>query len=466
MSVNPEFLRNLMLQLSLQRLLIAPFAIGTVCLVTWLGTESDPAVLAEVADVIFWVLVLLWGTRRAADALAEEVSGGTWDSQRLSALGAWPMTWGKFFGGTVYVWYCAAFSLGIWLLSALQTRPVADALQDALFMVGGGLFAQIVAFAASLMFLRKQPLARRLPVTFCQLLGLGAGLLMRSEPGQIASLWFEIDTVDWYGLAIEPNLFHLLSLVAFIAWALIGAYRLMRAELQFRAWPWVWLCFAVFLMVYVEGFFDDLLGKTHPQAGLNLLAPLAVGVLLTYAGLFAEQKDIIRYRWAFRALRSGDWRRGFALLPLWVPTFGLAAALAIVNAVHANPAVLAGPLEPEIRDLGVLPTPAAFVALICFLARDVALVLALNFGHKRRRADMAALVYLVVLYGPLPGIIVMLGFDPLGSFFYPASFGNPLLTVGPPAFEAAAMIALLVFRWRAANRAIRPAPAEAARAAA
>lgn len=466
MSTNPEFLRNLMLQLSLQRFLIAPFAFGAIFLVTWLGTENDPTVLAEVANVIFWVLVLLWGTRRAADALAEEISGGTWDSQRLSALGAWPMTWGKFFGGTVYVWYCAAFCLGVWLLATLQTRPAAEALQEALFMVGDGLFAQMVAFAASLMFLRKQPLARRLPVTFCQLLGLGAGLLMRSEPGQIANLWLEVETVDWYGLEIEPNLFHLLSLTAFGAWALIGAYRLMRAELQFRAWPWIWLCFAVFLMAYAEGFFHNLLGAAHPQAGLNLLAPLAVGVLLTYAVLFAEQKDVVRYRWALRALRSGDWRRGFALLPLWVPTFGLAAALAIANAIQADPAVLAGAWEPEIRDLGVLPTPAVFIALICFLARDVALVLALNFGRKRRRADMTALVYLVVLYGPLPGIIVVLGFDPIGSLFYPASFGDPLLTIVPPALEAAAMIALLAFRWRAADEAIRPAPAEAARAAA
>jgi hypothetical protein len=40
-----------------------------------------------------------------------------------------------------------------------------------------------------------------------------------------------------------------------------------------------------------------------------------------------------------------------------------------------------------------------------------------------------------------------------------------LLTLGPPALEAAAMIALLALRWRAANRAIRPAPVEATGAA-
>jgi hypothetical protein len=465
MSISPEFVRNLTLQLSLQRFLIAPFAIGAVFLVTWLGADNDPVTLAEIAELLFWVLVLLWGTRRAAEALAEEVSGGTWDSQRMSALGAWSMAWGKFFGGTIYVWYCAGLGLAVWILARLQVEPASDTLREALFMVGSGLFAQIVAFAAGLMFLRKQPLSRRLPVTFCQLLGLGAGLLLRSEPGRVADLWFETGPVAWYGLRIDPDLFHLLSLAAFSAWSLAAAYRLMRAELQFRTWPWVWIGFVVFLMVYAEGFFHAFLAEVRPGAGITLLVPLAVGVGLTYAALFGEQKDVVRYRWALRTLGAGDWRRGLALLPLWVPTCLMVAGLAIINAIRIDPTALAGSLEQEVRDLGILPTPAAFVALLCFLLRDVALVLALNFGRQRRRADLTAVVYLVVLYGPLPGIVMALGLEPLGSLFYPASLGSPVLTLGPPALEAAAMIALLALRWRAANRAIRPAPVEATGAA-
>ena len=32
-------------------------------------------------------------------------------NQRMSGLGAWQMAWGKLLGGTVFVWYCAAFAL-------------------------------------------------------------------------------------------------------------------------------------------------------------------------------------------------------------------------------------------------------------------------------------------------------------------------------------------------------------------
>ncbi len=459
MSANPEFLRNLRLQFSLQRLLIAPFAIGAVVLLAWIGTDHDAKTLEQVTRFLFSVIVLLWGTRRAADALAEEVSGGTWDSQRMSALGAWQMAWGKFFGGTAYVWYCGMLCLGVWLFASLELQAPEAAIRDAGYMVGDGLFGQMVAFAAGLMFLRKQPLSRRLPITFCQILGLGAGMLMQNEPGRIAERWFESGPVGWYGLPIEPGLFHLLSLSAFAGWAMLGFYRLMRAELQFRTWPWAWLGFAAFAMVYGQGFFHDLLPAVS-GAGFDLLVPLAIGVVLVYAALFGEAKDIVRYRWTLRSLGDGDWRRALALLPLWIPTYLAVAAVAVVVALRIEPGPLVGAFETDLRDIGILPTPAVFVALLLFLARDIALVLALNFGRRARRADLAAFIYLVVLYGPLPGIIVAVGLRPLATIFYPASMGSALLTVGPPAIEAAVMIGLLAVRWQAANRSIRPPATE------
>jgi len=464
MSLNPEFGRNLRLQLSLQRFLLAPFALGAVFLVAWIGTDHNAETVEQVARFLFGLIVLLWGTRRAADALAEEVSGGTWDSQRMSALGAWSMTWGKFFGGTIYVWYCASLCLVVWLAASWQLQVPPAAVRDGLFMVGDGLFGQIVAFAAALMFLQKQPLARRLPVTFCQLLGLGAGVLMQNEPGRIARLWFDSSPVAWYGLRLDPGPFHLLSLAAFTAWGLFGAYRLMRAQLQFRTWPWAWLGFVVFLMVYVEGFLNDLLDPLGSGSGARLLAPLAIGVTLTYSVLFGEAKDIVRYRWTLRSLRSGDWRRTFALLPLWVPTYLVVVALALVVASRIDGLLLGAEFADALRGIGILPEPAVFVALLCFLARDIALVLALNFARRSRRADLSAFVYLLVLYGPLPGIITMLGAAPIASFFYPASVGGIVGTVGPPAVEALVMIGLLAVRWRAANQAIRPAAAETAAA--
>ena len=86
--MNPELRRNLWLQLSPQRLIAAPVALGIVFGLGWL---TAPQWLSSIGLTIFYLLIGFWGTRRAADTLAEETAGGTWDGQRLSSLGAWAM---------------------------------------------------------------------------------------------------------------------------------------------------------------------------------------------------------------------------------------------------------------------------------------------------------------------------------------------------------------------------------------
>ena len=108
--MNPELRRNLWLQFSLTRLLLAPVAIGALLTLTWVVSDRSLAAVAEVARAIYYLLVILWGTRRAADLVADEIAGGTWDGQRMSALGAWQMSWGKLLGGTSYVWYAAGLA--------------------------------------------------------------------------------------------------------------------------------------------------------------------------------------------------------------------------------------------------------------------------------------------------------------------------------------------------------------------
>ncbi len=44
------------------------------------------------------------------------------------------------------------------------------------------------------------------------------------------------------------------SAAVFTAWALLGAWRLMRAELLYVNRPWVWTLFTLFCMAYAAGF--------------------------------------------------------------------------------------------------------------------------------------------------------------------------------------------------------------------
>src|SRR5471030_950245 len=163
--MNPELRRNLWLQFSPLRVVIAPVAIGVILLLVWLVAAHSERTVAEVSEWMFLILTLLWGTRRAADLVAEEIAGGTWDSQRMSSLGAWQMTWGKFTGGISYVWYSAAiaFIARLWALASVGTLPwQEDAAVRNLQLLGVALLGQSVSFLVSLVLLRKQVMRRRL----------------------------------------------------------------------------------------------------------------------------------------------------------------------------------------------------------------------------------------------------------------------------------------------------------------
>jgi hypothetical protein len=465
MSLNPEFQRNLWLQISAQRLIAAPVVIGLGFALAHLGDVPRDEI-ADIAGWLFYALVAFWGTRRAADSVAEEVAGGTWDAQRMSALGAWTMSWGKLLGSTIYVWYCAALCLVVYLYGVAPGRPDMPAgriLVDLAVMIGTGLLGQAVAMAACLAILGRGAQGRRLPVTASQLIGLTVVVLVPFGEYVDPMVAAQMD-VTWYGMPAQTPVFALASLAAFLAWALIGVYRLMRIELQFRSYPFVWLLLVLFLMLYAEGFLYDTLRDPDAPGFAWLLVPALIAAALTYLVLFLQPKDIVRYRWLAASAASGDLRRVLALTPLWLPTFAITVALvvAIIAVDMGSTYRLPGRIEtlPEFADLREGGWAMALAALL-FMARDIALVLYLNFNKRRRRADVAAFIYLVVLYLPLPALAGVLEGDLLLPLFLPTPGASPLMAILPPLLQAAAMLALLARRMAAA----RPVMATAARPA-
>jgi hypothetical protein len=464
--MNPEFRRNLWLQFSPLRLAIAPAAVGIVLLLVWLVSDNSYALVAHAAEWYFLIIVLLWGTRRAADLVAEEVAGGTWDSQRMSALGAWTMTWGKFIGGISYVWYSAgfAFAVRLWAQNADGMTPFQGSTGiENLDLLGVGLFGQSVSFLASLVLLRKQVGRRRLGVTLSQFTGLLAAAIV---PGHIDIGWFQhnLPAIDWYGRAYRGPLFALVSLALFLGWSLFGGYRLMRSELQFRSMPWAWLGFALFLMVYGDGLLYRLIVDGDDPFTYWSILPFGLAYFMTYAALFLEPKDVVRYRAFAAALEAGQVPRALTLLPQWVPIFVVAAMLGI-------PLTLFGSFG-GINNLADLAGPAAWIwrlrtgmtfeilplALVLYLLRDILLVLFFNFGGRGGRADLIAIIVLVIAYLPASGVLAMLHADVLIPILAPYPTASPLISIAAPGIEAGIVAALVLQRMRAAGR-FRPVPA-------
>jgi hypothetical protein len=454
---NPEFRRNLLIELNLQRLVVLPAVLLAVAALTYWDGKPRPATLAQIGEFAFYLMVYLWGSRRAAASVAEEVSLHTWDGQRMSALGAWSMTWGKLFGATVYTWYGGLLALAMVvaaeILGGLKTPEFS--LQMALYRVAGGLLVHAVALAASLVLLSKGQALRRLNVTGPQAVGLLAGMVTFATLDGLLiyrrSNYAQPYDIDWYGLMLVPEMFYGLSLIAYAAWAVLAVHRLMRPALQFRCWPWAWTAFLVFVAVHISG---QLYGRLIDVAqGLTpwLAAPFLIALLGCYVVLLCDVNDARRYRALMAAWRRRGILGSLHLLPRWSP------AVILLMAISAL--LVASGMQGGWRELGVYPdhilTNGLVVSVVIFLWRDLLFVLLVNASSRYELPDLTAVAYLAVGYLLLAVVPVWFDFLEVAALFAPSSGATAGLW-GPIAGLAQVIVlgGLVVRLWR---RPLRPA---------
>ena len=443
---NPEFTRNLWLQLSWQRVLGAAAVIGIIYYASTFWGEVGQSFASVAGKWLFHFVIGLWSTRRAADALAEEVGGNTWEVQRMSGLSAWQMAWGKLLGGTAYPWLCGLFCLAL-MDAGLLARGFAqtEILYGNANLIASGLTAQAVSLSVALILLRKVQLRRRLMVTFAQVCGLL--VYANSLFGDVASLVNGPHLVSWYGNSYPATPFHLASLIVFGCWMWLGLYRLMRQELQYSNWPWAWLGFLAYAIIYIAGFEA---GQGQPVTAM-LVWPLITLVLLTYFSFLADPKDPVRYRWGLSALQSGDIGKALSLMPLWPISYVVTLLVGVVLAVLLS----SQPLPPGSQDWlryvwsNIKPDPQVLViATLLFLARDLLFLLLLNFGRWRERADLAGLVYLLIAYFPLAAILSFVASYRLLAVVIPFDAHNTVMSFGPVLVEILVLGVLVARRWQ------------------
>lgn len=457
--MNPELVRNLWLELTPRRMVAALFVLGSVFALAWATMQADDRALAQAALWAYYLIVLLWGPRQAALTLADEVADRTWDAQRMSALGPWQMCWGKLAGGTSFVWFCAGIALAVW--AAMEPfRPIELGRH-----LLGGIAAMLAAFLMTLLQMRRLRTRTRLRSWIGGIIGTLIGFLISPVGVDIAGNAFAEPglQVVWYGMSFAADRFVLLSQLLFTLWLLLGAYRTMRAELQKPTWPWGWAAFTIYLCVYVTGFVTAPDSPIQSEeVGLWPLTTAASAVFCFYVGLFADRKDGVRYHWLVASLKSGDYARALRLTPIWLPGLAIAAAALALLAVFADLGAAAGyPLSGLLHGMG--PMSADIVAevkqfaassglwslaVLLFLLRDLMIVLWTNFSPRARVPDLAAFIYLWVLYHVLPSLVAMtVGMWALGLVL-PWTGGLGWLSVLAPAAQAAIMAGLAWRRWR------------------
>jgi hypothetical protein len=393
--VNPELLRNLWLEATPFRLV----QIAGVLLLVFVVTLAAPRGLitpGAAAMVLYWFFAVLWGTRSAALSVVAEIRERTWDGQKLSAIGPGTMMWGKLLGATSANWFGALPCLVFILSPVWRDAGAGAALVYGAILVALGLFAQTVSLLSSLVLIRRNTGNWRLDTFLCQVAGIGAAFAYYSLWSSAAA--FEESgqqVLNWWGRDFNLTAFHLVSLLAFLGWALVGCWRAMRAELRFANGPWVWLAYLAFLAVYNAGFESWIRLHVPPDVALPspAVARLALASLAlmasTYSMVFLEPKDPVRLRWLGEQLRARRITKAFVSLDAWMLSYG--ATLAVGAALAALWAASGGP-------------GLAVMAMLGFLTRDLAIFVIMRC-LAGGRGDFAALALLAALYLLIPRLL-------------------------------------------------------------
>lgn len=432
--VNPEFQRNVWLEINGQRLVLGPVVL-VLCATTFAALDDLDwrKYVALLSMVLYCGIVLVWGSRQAFDALAEEARGQTWDTQRMSAQLPSAMLLGKLFGSTIYTWYLGSCCL-LGLLVAFATRNPGvfagwQLVSLILVLLLSGLLIQAVGLLMGSLEIRAGTARKSfssLVVTFAALLMaifLGTQLL-REGSGQLV----------WYGTSWPVPFFLPVSLAVFLGWVAVGTHRLMCELLQVRVWPWVGVSFTLFLTLYVSGF----LVHAWPESLISLysLVGVVVAVLAAYAVAWQERRDWLSVRRLIEVWRGKNYRSLLELTPEWVPIVLYALTCALV----ASSVDLRFPLsEYEMPELfrGLLNIPLMTVLL---MLRDIAILYYFSLGPNPDRADFSTLVTLVLLYGILPMLLVPMN---LGFVVMPLVFEGDFLPGWSRLMVALAHLALV-----------------------
>ena len=445
--MNPEFRRNVLLELTLHRLVAMPLIL--LLLYGAAGLIDDGDSVSSIAGFVMLMLLVAWGSRLAADAVLGEVAGRTWDSQRMSAQGPWSMSWAKLLGSTIFVWYGAALSIPALLLG--QDASLFDLLR--LLLVG--LFAQVLALFASLVIQRLRPERLRFHVTQAQLVGLVGVFLLWNLLD-----WNYTDIVNWYGLTFGTSEFGFATGLAFAAWCCFGIYRLMRAELQFRCWPVGWTAFTLFCAVYIGGFVSgryvgELVDVPGGGIALRLLMAHMVITGLTWIAAFAEPKGFVRLRRWRDAARSGSARDILRVLPSWSPGLLMALVTGVLILVFSS--FTEGRYHYAVDEYlsAAAGSAGAFsTALFLFLLRDIGIIHFLTMDGRARRALLSALVYFAVLYAILPVMLFALDLEDAIPALVPSPMGHPAVVIIPALVQVGLVAVLIGWRWGRLARAM------------
>jgi hypothetical protein len=469
---NPEFLRNIWLEITPHRLVATPLIMGAIYYLILFSGDHNESGLLMTSLWAFVLLTGLWGAYQAENSVVTEIQNKTWPLQRLTSINPWAMTWGKLFGSTLFSWYSGLWSLLVFFLTWLLTPEIylfaspdkkwvllSHGIGPAILLtVGLALWFQAWGFLMGMYHLQnKESQSKRKS-------GISSIISLVFLPTLIISSFQPVGdphVLHWYQWGFNQFWFWLASLYVFLGWLMTGIYMQMRRELQVSNPPWVWAAFMVFLLGYVMGFFQGREGISPSDPNLWVLRLLFGWMLmtgLTYLILWWERADGVGVRRLFHLWNSSRIHDALCEVPRWlvglIVTGATVTGLIILQVVYGESPFSMLTIARTLSGMTNFDNGDTFnlygfvIASMCFLMRDIALLLYFYFSDKPQRALGTAFVYWVVLYLLVPLLLGVVWMDALNPLFLPDGTVNIVYAVLPPLLQAGLMWAFTIRRWR------------------
>ncbi len=492
MQINPEILRNYWLKFSAHRMIIAPVVILAIIFLAFKGAQvkgdfnwnkndiAPYAAAMTTSITLYFFIIFIWGGYSAAGAVLGQINDKTWDYQRLSSISPWSLSWGTVFGSTLFVWYCACSCLAFAFFYASFFLPIDIILQGIFVLLASGIYAIMLVSLIGLQALQTSDRSGRRRSIGYRLLGVVIGICMLPFtisllPIQDFVAFTQSSTqftpevnVKYYGYEIPIRSFFIVSMLVFSLWAFFGVYRTMRTELQMRSTPWGWTAFLLFLFFYFGNFSfqSGTIWQKETQI-FTLLNPVSIGpvnldyffsitfgisILSCYVMFFSDHLSITRYRMLQHRLVKGQFLRAAELIPRMSISF-LFAVISGVILIIINPSI--GIIKQvTIVQSSFLSAFLTLAGILLFTLRDIAILHYFSLARDNRRALLATIFYLIILYYLLPVLFFNMGIRTSGVFYL------PVLTTSwhdliPITLQLAAVFILIYLRWQSAYEPIK-----------
>ncbi len=415
---NPEFKRNVWLELSPQRLVLMPAVLCIIGLLSVYLSSKDSGISTTlgVFSTLGAGLAGLWGSVAVMHSINSEISDRTWDQQRLSVLSPWQMAWGKLLGASIYPWFGSLLCAVVVLICSLFQAQTMQTIQLLLSTTLG-----IMSIHCWFMAMRLYTMNANTDIATVnssrKTLGFLVLLYFLFVFGRIATmsiLGMQEDAAgmkNWWGFSFCLPNFYLLMACLSLGLGLLALWRTMCKQLMVRTIPWAWAlgCLAVGLIM--AGFVPaTVTWHAWPQVCASLC------LAATYFALFSEKNT--RTVWqaiSFHARRNA-WRRMLQTLPLWPVSLILALMLAIIYTLSGG-----ARHSDDIKHMSLfvsISTPGLLWMLLLHTLRNVGIFLFFAWRNTRRNpAGMTLLVYFL-LSGVLP-LFFLNDSHPLRAIFEP-----------------------------------------------